>query len=180
MIFIDCGAYHSQATEQFINWGQLIADDMKKSKIYSIEPNPKLEPYWQIIKDRHIKHVADMQFINKAAWINDDMLEFSETDNDLGASVMPDKANYDKTYQVQGFDFSQWLIQFKWEHIIIKMNIEGAEYPILQKMIKDGTDKLVDTIMVEFHSKKMDNHLKWFNIEQEIQANIRCNLKEWR
>ncbi len=178
MIFIDAGCYHAAATEQFINWGQLLTDDMEGSRIYSIEPNPKLKSYWQEIRDRHIKHVKDMQFVNKAAWIDDSILKFSETDLDLGASVMPEKRGYDTTIDVQGFDFSQWLKQFSGEEIVIKMNIEGAEYPIMEKMMKDGTDKLVKDIMVEFHSAKMSG--EFIPREQNILANFKANIHEWR
>jgi len=179
MIFIDVGCYHAQATEQFINWGQLLNDgDLKKSFIYSIEPNPALLPHWQTIRDRHIKHLGGMEFINKAAWIEETALMFSETDFDLGATVMPDKNGYNKTIEVPAFDFSTWLEQFRGQEVVIKMNCEGAEYPILQKMIQDKTDDIPQSIMVEFHSKKMSGD--YYTKEQYIIKNINTKLYEWR
>lgn len=180
MIFIDVGCWHAGATEQFVNWGQLLTDDLSKSFIYSIEPNPKLKEYWETIRDRHIKHLAGMEYIPKAAWVENTTLQLSETDLDLGATVMTEKQGYneDNLISVEAFDFSTWLRGFVGEQVIIKMNCEGAEYPILEKMIKDGTDRIPESIMVEFHSKKMEGNQ--IDLENYIKKNIKCKLYEWR
>jgi FkbM family methyltransferase len=57
-------------------------------------------------------------------------------------------------------DFSGWL-QALWQrhsngappHIVVKMDIEGAEYAVLDKMLRDGTAALVSDLVVEFHER---------------------------
>lgn len=178
MIFVDCGSYHANFLEQVVNWGQLHAD-LHNSSVYSFEPNAKMYNYWKVIKDRHIRHLKDIQFINKAVWVKDTTISYTETADDIGGTVMGDKTKFNNIIKVESIDFSNWIKQFN-EPILIKMNIEGAEYPVLEKMIQDGTDKLVDILFVEFHAKKMDNKDYWLNKELSIKKHLGNKLYDWR
>jgi hypothetical protein len=33
----------------------------------------------------------------------------------------------------------------------MKLDVEGAEYPVLEKMVADGSIELIDELLVEFH-----------------------------
>jgi FkbM family methyltransferase len=44
----------------------------------------------------------------------------------------------------------------QYERITLKLDIEGAEYDILEKMLADGTLRHVDKLYCEFHGHKMD------------------------
>ena len=68
-------------------------------------------------------------------------------------------------------DFSRWLsANFSIrDYIIVKMDIEGAEYEVLEKMIRDGTLQMVNELYVEFHQHMNDNisperHQRLFDI----------------
>lgn len=60
---------------------------------------------------------------------------------------------------VKAIDFSKWLKQrfadasAKGCAVIVKMDIEGSEYDVLEKMIADGTSTLVSHMIVEFHGR---------------------------
>ena len=58
---------------------------------------------------------------------------------------------------VKGIDFSRWIINTfdKDDYIVLKMDIEGAEYDVLEKMIKDRSICYIDIIYLEFHGHKM-------------------------
>jgi FkbM family methyltransferase len=67
--------------------------------------------------------------------------------------------------------------------IVIKMDIEGAEYSVLEKMIKDGTLKWVNFIAVEWHSRcfadvpatlEREHAIKKYCAENQIQ------LESWQ
>lgn len=179
MIFADCGAYNGDTVEQFINWGQFLGD-ISDARIYGFEPNPNFKDEWQDIHDRHIKHVKEINFQPSAAWTDDKGLEFSLwRESDIGSTVMPDKRNWfaGKIIGVPSFDFSAWLKQFD-EKIYVKFDIEGAEYPILEKMIFDGTDELCELLMIEWHADKMGE--KWKQKEEWIKENLKCRWLEWR
>lgn len=52
-------------------------------------------------------------------------------------------------------NFSKFLLQnFKEEdYVVVKMDIEGAEYEVIPHLVETGAYKLVDVLMVEWHSK---------------------------
>lgn len=181
MIFADIGAYDGDSVEQFVNWGQLIGD-IHDCTIYAFDPNPRFETEWGDIHKRHIKHVRDIIFERKAAWVDDKGVEFTlrPPGRPLGSTVMKEKRDWGQgeVLKVESFDFSTWLKQFKGEDIYVKIDCEGAEFPILEKMIKDGTDKLCKLLFIEFHGDKMGQEFK--DKEQWILENLNCEVLEWR
>lgn len=180
MIYIDLGAYNGDSVEQFINWGQVLGD-ISEAEIYAFDPIKGFEAEWEDIKTRQQKHVGSIEFIQSAAWIDEDGLEFSYwKEQPLGSTVMAQKRNWyaGQIIGVKSFDFSEFLWQFDGKEIIIKMDIEGAEYPVLEKMIADGTDKLVKLMMIEFHGDKMGQEFR--NKEDSIKKNLSCRWLEWR
>lgn len=181
MIFVDLGAMNGDTVEQFINWGQVIGE-ISDAKVYAFEPNPNFKKEWEDIHTRHIKHVSEINFIQKAAWVEDGVMEFRQdlAPEPMGSTLMVDKAeaNKETKIEVETMDFSQWLKQFGGEEIYIKMDIEGAEYPVLRKMIEDGTDKLVKLMMIEWHGNKMGT--KWLNEQVWIIDNLSCKWIDWR
>jgi FkbM family methyltransferase len=128
-IFIDLGSFDEiQEREGF--------------EIISFEPNPKYH-----------KGVTNPY----AAWIYDGKCWMSDKGN--ASTIVPDNQNYAKDIEVPCCDFSSWLARTAAarkkftvdDHITIKMDIEGAEYAILEKMIEEGTIRMVDEILIEWH-----------------------------
>lgn len=180
MIYCDLGASNGDTVEQFINWGQVFAD-VSDATIYAFEPNPNFQKEWEDLYERQIKHVKDIVFQQSAAWVDDKGLEFSLWDEyQEGSTVMKEKRNWyaGKVIGVPSFDFSGWLKQFKGEKIYIKFDVEGAEYPILEKMIADGTDKLVELMFIEWHADKMGEEFR--TKQAVIEKSLRCRVLEWR
>ena len=56
-------------------------------------------------------------------------------------------------------DFSAWLKQLTrpGDYVAIRMNIEGGEYIILDKMMTDDTLKLIDQIRIDWHDQKFSD-----------------------
>jgi len=65
------------------------------------------------------------------------------------------QVDYTHPVRVDAVDFSQWLRENCEEpdYAIIKMDIEGAEYDVLEKLIADDTIRLIDELRVEFHQQ---------------------------
>ena len=61
----------------------------------------------------------------------------------------------DKAIKVNVINFSKYLINKadKYEKIIVKMDIEGAEVDLLEHLIKEGTIDYINILYVEFHSQ---------------------------
>ena len=55
--------------------------------------------------------------------------------------------------EVPTFDLSQFIADnfHESDEVILKIDIEGAEYSVIDKMLTDGTFKYVDNFFLEFH-----------------------------
>lgn len=84
--------------------------------------------------------------------------------------------------QVQAVDLSQWLFQNtrQSEHVSVEMNIAGAEYDIIEKLIADGSALLINSINIVWHRELQPQKAEWpvhieealgrFNIQQNLQG----------
>ena len=51
---------------------------------------------------------------------------------------------------VSCFDLASWLLRVR-ERVILKMDIEGAEYTLLPRLIETGAIALIDLLLIEWH-----------------------------
>lgn len=137
--------------------GETIAH-FEKSNLYSQHPwmfafeaNPNLIP--------DIPKKPNLTVLNKAVWTKDGTVEFYLGENTLSSSLFGDKKpGLSKTpIKVDSVDFGQWLKKnfSKDDVIFVKLDIEGAEYDVLDKMLKDESITYVDRLYVEFHNEKV-------------------------
>lgn len=153
-IFVDLGCYDGDTVEQFRNWRKLAFPDKHLWHIYAFDPNPAFHETWQTKDD------AQTHFYQKAAWTEDGEQDFALEDSNtpFGSTLMQGKRKvWDSGIfiKVETFDFSEWLKQFEDDFVVVKMDVEGAEFPILDKMIRDGTIQIPDKLLVEFHPNKV-------------------------
>jgi FkbM family methyltransferase len=89
-------------------------------------------------------------------------------------------------YEVAAIDFSRWLRDMVARHteadsckpfVAVKMDIEGAEYAVLEELVNDGTIALVNDLMVEFHTQQFDQKQRPRYARRE--ANIREALSRF-
>ncbi len=158
-IYIDLGAYDGDSIRQFLRMSKLPVNT-RQFKIYAFEPNPNLFPWLASLME---ECVNDMEVDTRAAWVSDGIVDFAlDTNNKAyGSTLMKSKeAVWDKfdKVQIHAFDFSEWLKQFKEDYVIVKMDIEGAEFPILNKMLKDGTHKIMNQLWLETHPNKVKDY----------------------
>lgn len=172
-VFIDLGCYNGDTILQFRNWKSLKYPPEIQWVMYGFDANPGFKKEWE----QHTR--PDTIFQQKAAWTSNGEIEFSRADFAESSSVMKEKVTYEAgdKIMVPCFDFSAWLEMFRGDHVILKVDIEGAELPVLTKMIKDGTDDIPDLTMVEWHDGKMPQYK---SNKHEILANYRSRLVEWR
>jgi FkbM family methyltransferase len=73
--------------------------------------------------------------------------------------------------EVDAFNFCNWL-RDNFNHddyILIKMDIEGSEYDVLEQCIKEDVLKIINCINVEFHSWQLQNKNALIIKEQKIK-----------
>lgn len=172
-IYIDLGCFDGDTVLQFRNWKALAYDPLIQWHTYAFDASPKFKEDWKRHADEHT------HFEQKAAWIEDGEIEFTDSPEPIKSTIMKEKFNWGEgeVYKVPCFDFSKWLEQFRNDHVILKVDCEGAELPILTKMIQDDTDNIADLTMVEWHDGKMP---RYKSNKGWIWENYRGRLVEWR
>lgn len=150
-IFIDAGAHEGCSVKKF----RKLYDKKIEYHIYSFEPEPDFVSYFKDIP----KHT----FINKAAWIKDGKMDYYRSKEQLraGGTLLKEKksGNLDKgnPIKVKTIDFSKWIANnfSKDDYIILKMDIEGAEYEVIPKMLEDRTFDYINELWIEWHWPKI-------------------------
>lgn len=172
-VYIDLGCYNGDSVLQFRNWRLLKYAPEIKWMTHAFDPNPSFKKEWK----QHAR--PDTKFYQKAAWIEDGEIDYTLNPLPESSTVMKEKQDWGKgkVIKVSCFDFSAWLKKFRYDQVIIKMDCEGAELPILTKMIEDGTDDIADITLVEFHDGKMP---RYDSNKKEILENYRGKLRVWR
>lgn len=174
--FIDCGAH---CGESILAAKQRFGNDIIT---ISFEPIPGLAKQLQEIhKDNPTVNIQ-----NSAVWINNEVKKFHLSEEYTDGSSLLDSLNNlreEHSIKIPCFDLSTWISETfdENDYLILKLDIEGAEYEVLNKMIEDGTINLINEFWGEWHdmkisdpktleiSKKVYNYLKENNIE----------FKEW-
>lgn len=104
-------------------------------------------------------------FHNLAVWTKNETLSFrgemgfvDVQGNNSGASKKVRVIKDTKPIQTQAFDFAEYLLNnFKeTDFLVVKMDIEGAEYVVVPKLIETGAIRLIDEIFLEGHTAQFN------------------------
>ena len=84
--------------------------------------------------------------------------------------------NYKITQEIELVDIVQWLDKQNIESIqLMKINIEGGEYELLERLIDSGLIKIIDNILVQFHrlSKELSSRTRMERIQKHLKETHR-------
>ena len=86
--------------------------------------------------------------------------------------------------QIEGRDFASWLASLRLckeparDYVIVKIDIEGIEYPVLSRIVDLGLECIADKWLVEFHHQKRQQHPATTGvIARFVDAMSRCPKK---
>jgi len=150
--FIDCGAH---CGESILTAKQKFGID---TVTISFEPVPGLAKQLQEIYENN----PTVNIQNAAVWINNDIKRFhlSEEYTD-GSSLLTSLNNLNENnyIEIPCFDLSSWIKETfdPNDYIILKLDIEGAEYEVLNKLIEDGTLNMINELWGEWHDMKISD-----------------------
>ena len=149
-VYIDCGSWNGTSIEVFRrnNTGY---------EIHAFDPICRYD------------YPPDVHYYKKAVWIEDcqKRLYINRDKINRGSSLFKGKrtAELDKKHpkKVQCIDFCKWIREnfSKDDYIILVMNIEGAEYAVLNKMMVDRTIEYIDELYVSPHAGKIKGMGGW-------------------
>ena len=111
--------------------------------LYGFDPSATLDT------DRHDVNGTPCTLERKAAWIGAGWMPYHEGSVIEGGEHRVGPLVTESDTLVEAFDFSAWLA----DHgpAAVKMDIEGAEYGVVNKLIEDGTHRLLTFLFVEWH-----------------------------
>lgn len=152
-IFVDCGFYAGMALRKYIDKG--IVD--KTWIIYAFEPNPDIKAEQRI--EDHFQDV-NIQLFREAVWIKDGEVKFHISGRDDAASIEGTSGHTEpKEVTVPSVDFSRFIAEIApygtTVRIIVSMDIEGAEFKVLEKMLEEKTIDYIVELDIEFHHRLM-------------------------
>jgi len=162
IIFYDCGfnrgmyrnllINQSKDKQRHINLGipnDLIGRDNSDIIYYAFEANPGIKPFSEC-------PMEGVDFHNKAVWHTDgEILKFAIYGHAGMSSSLFIPDNDKNCINVETIDFAKFLHETctKEDRVIVKLDIEGAEYEVLYKLIITGVIHLIDDLIIEFHKK---------------------------
>ena len=151
-IVIDCGANIGKVTKYLAKAG---------STVYAFEPNPFA---FEVLKNNLSSH-RNVHCIQKGVSDENTVLKLYMHENSgqdevkwsVGSSFLENKGNVlgNKYEEIEVIDFCEFIESLGSRVKIVKMDIEGVECKILQKLIDSGTIDKIEHIFVETHDKQM-------------------------
>lgn len=158
---MDCGSNTCKVLAERIDRGL-------ETEFFAFEPQPELATCIEEVRRKH--PTTPIHFSEKAVWVYDGSMDFYLATewgpNYRGGSTLlaghiknAAKVDYSRPVTVKCIDFSRWIRRnfSRRDHLVVKMDIEGAEYPVLEKMVAEGTIDYIAELIVEFHWHMNEN-----------------------
>jgi FkbM family methyltransferase len=148
--FIDGGGHNGCSVRKFVS----MYPDWREWIIHSFEPNPKFESFYTSLPSNIVHH-------SQALWASSCFKDFYVSAHGNASTLIQQKktGNLDLAHPIRVccVDFSKWLQDTVStdDQVIVKLDIEGAEYEVLRGLLQDGSISLIDQLYVEFHYSKI-------------------------
>ena len=153
IIFFDFGANVGLVTN-------VVSSLSIDKKIFAFEP---VISNFKILENKFGNN-KKIKLENKAVWTKKGKVNFSvgikntHTNSKITKIIGDrgyDKKKYVRSYEIDCVDAHQYIndlnLNKKDHFVVMKMDIEGAEYDVLDYMIEKNTIKAIDLILIEFH-----------------------------
>lgn len=198
-VFIDCGFHHGEGLTHFID---MLGID-QTWEVHCFEPNPECHTLERIRGLMELCLSDRLVFPHrKAVWIKDGTVNFSQENWEISNSGSPKNpcvldgwasciTELNKAWpglmppiEVPCIDFSKFLLERRVFHfgkceIYCKMDIEGAEFAVLRKMLKDGTVKYFKKLWVEFHERYIPGENRQTKAALIRELSLYTEIEEW-
>ena len=107
----------------------------------------------------------------RAAWTNDE---------EVGLALQGNCTHVDlnEVGRTKAFDLAAWVRTLPEARIVLKVDVEGAEYVLLPHLIAHGLMDRFSHVLVEWHPEQTANG---FSADREaLVAGIPCSTEEWQ
>ena len=153
-VFIDGGANVGQSTDAFLSqWPH-----SEEFDIFMFEPT---KGSCRLLNLNYVSKNSKITLEKKAMWIKDGTINFfTKGDLSQGNTLSEEKTKKEKRQytkqEVQCINLSRWIQDSfsRDDFLILKMDIEGAEYEVLEHLSKSGALEMIDVLFMEIHGLK--------------------------
>jgi FkbM family methyltransferase len=171
-VYIDCGTHMFQGFSQFVKKYNINST----WECYAFEANPYVYQKSNEIYNQYISAGFNITHLNKAVYDKTELVTvncaytYTNDYTHLGSNVLENPPEKDIKYNDQflyndaqlmigAIKFSDFIInKFDNSHrIILKLDIEGSEFKVLDDIISSNVYNYFDKIYVEFHERFFDN-----------------------
>ncbi len=158
-LVLDCGANVGLITRYLASTG---------AHIIAFEPDPRAFTQLQ----KRCGHLKNVTLRNEGVWDKQDVLPLfdhaegkEEAAFTVGSSLIVEKRNIDRSRSraVQLIDLIQFIEDQPQQIALIKLDVEGAEIAILQKIIREKAWNRFDRMYVETHETKIPEQVPALN-----------------
>jgi FkbM family methyltransferase len=179
-IILDCG---SHLGESVIKFRSMFPDT--ELEIYMFEPNTHL---YNIFNSN--SEFNNCKKFNKAISNKNEIVKLwgcTKNKNSVGSSLEKSKAVTDKIeendyIEIESIDLSDFINKnfLKEDYIILKLDIEGAEYDTLERLFETSVIHFINEIYCEFHSQWLapDFSQREDNIRKKLEE-INLQINYW-
>lgn len=196
-VFIDIGGNRGQGLRQFI-------------KKYNIDSTWCVETYEPNNNCDLKNQLSDLPFVKvneKAVWIYNGTIEFHKTISyedgrktdglndygdfyyaDEGSSILGlnshdlNKKCIQEIINMECVDISDIINKYhEDDHIIVKMDVEGSEFELIRKLLKDKTTDKINEIYIEWHTQFVSGET--FESEYKLKKDLQESgvfVYDWR
>ena len=186
MIFIDCGYHLGEGMKEFT---QKLGIN-KDWEVHAFEPNPACI-------GGPTSHPSPWTYYPAAVWIHNDTVVFNQQHQDSaksptvgsvnvldgwGSHVKDTAANhvYDTEVTVDAIDFAEFLARYEPHTVYCKMDIEGAEFSVLRRVLELGVANRFKHLWVEWHSQNIPNESQATVNELVEQLKQHTTVESWK
>lgn len=160
-ILLDCGSHFGQSIDKLKKMLPVISE----YEIYMFEPNPYL--FKKLVNNSKYVNCKkyDVAVSNKEG--REIFWGCTRNKDSYGSTLERSKADRDKIIstdyvEVQTIDLSDFIIKnfSNSDYIILKLDIEGSEYDVLEKLLESGAIAYINKLYCEFHSNRLAPEFK--------------------
>ena len=174
-IFIDCGSHDGCSVRKFMNLNK-----GKKYEFFCFEINDMLDIFYDDIR-------ADVELFFKGVDTQNKATNMIRMGLTGGSTLDVDKKQtlFDKQFKrkdcllfdfdqsckaaslheetVEVIDLSEWILNnfSEQDYLVLKMDIEGLEYKIIDHLLKNNVFKMINELKIEFHMTNKFNVSKY-------------------
>lgn len=179
-IFIDAGAHAGESVSAFLDEHPALAG----STVYLFEPNPQYEA---VLHEMESHPNYQIIYRSEAVWTKNEELSFyiaNDQWGDYGSTLLAEKKEkleLDRPLKVKAIDFAEFLKSTVAadDYVVVKMDIEGAEYRVIEHLIRTGTINLLNELWVEWHDSFFPD-IDHFSVRYKLSgANVAVYIWEF-